>query len=607
VARAFPPRPECPDIPDISAIEGELVNISQEVSDPPPPAYQFPAFELPMPNPPASTFGCYGISAQTSLNADSSGSPISSSSIDPYFEAFIRYPSSSETGVCQPVFDFKVNIPPCAAISLGGQVSMSQNISTPEMSVSGGRDPNSPCASIFDFEFRLPCNTVNVSALVSIVPSLVDPEWNVTSSTGSGVCVTDFTLDLRLPEFGEDDVCQARMASTGNLARNGIQTIDGVAGADGDVVLLKDQTVPRTNGAYIMRSGFWERTCEMRGGIIVTVREGDENGATAWMLTTNDPIIVNTTPLDFELISGAACCCYARAATTDDITLSGTQTIDGISLSADEICLVKNQATASENGPYFVKSGAWERTCEIASGMTVSVREGQANELTTWVLKTNDPIVVDTTNLSFEKLRAPGNATVRLSSGSNVTLSGLQTIDGVAGSDGDRILLTGQSSASENGIYVMRSGSWERAEAEWGIVEGMLVSVRSGGTLSGTVWVLTTSEPITVGSTNLTFVQITGAQAFYTVKAASTTNTTLSGARTLDGISCTNGDIVLVKEQSTASENGIYEVKPGAWTKLAPAGAQILAAVLNGTINGRTFWMVESDLTTWNGMGTFVL
>lgn len=53
-----------------------------------------------------------------------------------------------------------------------------------------------------------------------------------------------------------------------------------------------------------------------------------------------------------------------KAATTANITLSGTQTVDGISLAADDRCLVKNQSSAAENGLYLVKAGAWARAAD---------------------------------------------------------------------------------------------------------------------------------------------------------------------------------------------------------------------------------------------------
>jgi len=57
-----------------------------------------------------------------------------------------------------------------------------------------------------------------------------------------------------------------------------------------------------------------------------------------------------------------------RVATTANITLSGTQTIDGVSLSADDRVLVKNQSSADENGIYVVASGSWSRSSDMDSG-----------------------------------------------------------------------------------------------------------------------------------------------------------------------------------------------------------------------------------------------
>ena len=100
---------------------------------------------------------------------------------------------------------------------------------------------------------------------------------------------------------------------------------------------------------------------------------------------------------------------------------------------------------------------------------------------------------------------------------SNVTLSGgaPATVDGVSVAVADRILVTGQSSGAENGIYrvtVVGSGSngtWVRtsdADAN-DIKAGMSVMVTEGTTYADTVWKLTTDDPITVGTTALTFEQ----------------------------------------------------------------------------------------------------
>lgn len=73
-----------------------------------------------------------------------------------------------------------------------------------------------------------------------------------------------------------------------------------------------------------------------------------------------------------------------RAATTGSITLSGTQTIDGVSLSAGDRVLVKNQSSASENGIYVVAAGAWTRASDMNdsdefSGSFTFVEQGTVN------------------------------------------------------------------------------------------------------------------------------------------------------------------------------------------------------------------------------------
>jgi hypothetical protein len=75
------------------------------------------------------------------------------------------------------------------------------------------------------------------------------------------------------------------------------------------------------------------------------------------------------------------------------------------------------------------------------------------------------------------------------------------------------------------------------------------------------------------------------------VDAATTANITLSGEQTIDGQALTNGDTALVKDQTDASENGIYTVSTSTWTRLADADswAELVGAIVfvsAGTTNG---------------------
>ena len=130
-----------------------------------------------------------------------------------------------------------------------------------------------------------------------------------------------------------------------------------------------------------------------------------------------------------------------RVATTANITLSGTQTIDGVSVIAADRVLVKNQSTASENGLYSVAAGSWTRTddanisAEVTAGLFVFVAEGTTNADSGWVLTTNDPITLGTTALSFTQFNGAGAITA----GNGLTQTG-NTIDAVG--TADRISVT---------------------------------------------------------------------------------------------------------------------------------------------------------------------
>lgn len=107
-----------------------------------------------------------------------------------------------------------------------------------------------------------------------------------------------------------------------------------------------------------------------------------------------------------------------RAATTANIAgLGGSapNTLDGVTLVANDRILVKDQTTASQNGIYVVTTlgtganGTWTRGTdadglgELTSGAQVSVEEGTANADTQWTLTTDGTITIGTTALLFER------------------------------------------------------------------------------------------------------------------------------------------------------------------------------------------------------------
>lgn len=97
----------------------------------------------------------------------------------------------------------------------------------------------------------------------------------------------------------------------------------------------------------------------------------------------------------------------------------------------------------------------------------------------------------------------------RVATTANITLSGLQTVDGVALAADNRVLVKDQTDESENGIYIANTSAWTRApdfDGALDAVDGTMVMVRSGGSVNGrTIWELTTDDTVVIGTSDLTF------------------------------------------------------------------------------------------------------
>jgi len=104
-----------------------------------------------------------------------------------------------------------------------------------------------------------------------------------------------------------------------------------------------------------------------------------------------------------------------KVATTANITLSGTQTIDGVSVSANDRVLVKDQSTASENGIYVCDAGSWSRSSDMAAGSDAAgaslfIEQGTVNGDKGFVCTSNKGSdVVGTNALSFSQYTGASN------------------------------------------------------------------------------------------------------------------------------------------------------------------------------------------------------
>lgn len=123
-------------------------------------------------------------------------------------------------------------------------------------------------------------------------------------------------------------------------------------------------------------------------------------------------------------VQGYAWKAPVRAASTVNLTLSGAQTIDGVSVIAGDRVLVKNQTAGSGNGIYLAAAGSWTRATDfdigaeaLAAATFVSEGTTQGNQV--WLQTADAPITIGTTALVFAQIAGGSSYTA----GNGVTIT----------------------------------------------------------------------------------------------------------------------------------------------------------------------------------------
>jgi hypothetical protein len=179
----------------------------------------------------------------------------------------------------------------------------------------------------------------------------------------------------RVGNAGRDDHSKrVRVVATTNLPvpLSGLPTIDSIALAAGNRVLVVAQTDPKWNGVWLASAGNWTRAStenegtDLPAGSSWFVMEGTANRGSLWRLQNADPVVVNFSSLTIALFRRPV-----RAVTTANLTLAGLQTIGGVSLVAGDRVLLAGQTNPKDNGVYDVASGGWSRSSfeSTAAGM----------------------------------------------------------------------------------------------------------------------------------------------------------------------------------------------------------------------------------------------
>ena len=219
-------------------------------------------------------------------------------------------------------------------------------------------------------------------------------------------------------------------------------------------------------------------------------------------------------------------------------------------------------------------------------------------------------LTLDATYYTFSALpNTPSYSSNRLTAGTAGTL----ILNGqFVTSTTDYILVAGQATTSQNGVYYQsRVGTatttWRldrvpEMDTSAEVNSGMLVRTPMDYNLASTKWYLTTPDPITLGSSDLSFSatkpvpdQISLATTGSNISIANITSLTIDGTA-LSSLAV--GSKILVKDQIENTENGVY-IKSVSGFAITSTEYNVPIRVTGGTINANTNWYKSN--VTFNG------
>ena len=139
---------------------------------------------------------------------------------------------------------------------------------------------------------------------------------------------------------------------------------------------------------------------------------------------------------------------------------------------------------------------------------------------TTGTISTTPANPTDLVNKNYVDMFVQGyaiKAECQVASTGNLTLSGLQTIDGYTTLVGDRVLVKNQTTQAQNGIYVAASGAWARSSDAntWNSLISAFTFIQNGSTQANSGWVCTISTGGTLGTTPVTWSQLASAASYF--------------------------------------------------------------------------------------------
>lgn len=321
-------------------------------------------------------------------------------------------------------------------------------------------------------------------------------------------------------------------------------TIDGIALVTGDRILIKNQTLGKNNGIYVVqaagapvRASDFDADEEVISQMLISIEEGTTNGNKSFKLSTINPIIIGTTVLVFSSFA------TGEANTGSNIGVAGVG--------------IFKQKTASDFE--FKKINAGSSKISIAD-------DTGNNEVDIDVVEANLSTVEKTTNKNAVSGYAGLDGSSKLTGSQQKygTVADTACVGDDSRLSDSRTPLAHTHTAVDvtdfnTAVRTNRLDQMAVPTADVGMGSQKIINAADGVSATDVV----TKQQLDAVSAGL--------DPKESVRVATTANITLSGTQTIDGVSAIVGDRVLVKDQTTTSENGIYIVAAGTWSRSTDA------------------------------------
>ena len=263
--------------------------------------------------------------------------------------------------------------------------------------------------------------TITNAGVLTIAADAITTAKIADSQVNSAKILDDTIVNADINSAAAIDYSKLAALTSASLLVGDASNVPTVTAVSGDVTLSNTGVVDIIDDVAL-------------GGNPTTTTQADTDNSTRIATTSFVQTRVDTA------IQGLSAKQSTAAASTANLTLSGTQTVDGIALSAGDRILVKDQTSAAENGIYDVAAGAWARSSDADTwdelvGAFVFVEAGTSNGNNGYTTTTVTGGTLGTTDIDWIQFSSAGQVTA----GAGMTKTGSEL--NVITADASRIVV----------------------------------------------------------------------------------------------------------------------------------------------------------------------